>query len=113
MPREMLKLRKGDVALKIRSDGSMELAGVSDKPMMDSEGNINPAILLSAAWAKKDPNLMNNLILNFKNCVREGYYGEDAKNDFLKMEEAAKEQMSKDKDVGTATIEEEIGDETK
>ena len=115
MPREMLKLRKGDVALKIKSDGNMELAGVSDKPMMDSNGNINAVILFSAAWAKKDPNLMNNLILNFKNCVREGYYGEDAKNDFIKMEDAVKEQMSKDKDkaVGTATIEEEIGNETK
>jgi len=108
MPREMLKLRKGDVALKIRSDGSMELAGVDDKPMMDSGGNINPVILFSAAWAKKDPNLMNNLVLNFKNCVRDGYFGEEAKTDFRKMEEAVK-----DKDVGTATIEEGVENDTK
>ncbi|MBK02986.1 MAG: hypothetical protein CL464_11095 [Acidimicrobiaceae bacterium] len=110
MPREMLKLRKGDVALKIRSDGSVELAGVGDKPMMDSKGNINPVILFSAAWAKKDPDLMHNLIVNFQNCVREGYFGEEAKNDFTKMEAAAKAALDKDKTVGKAKIEEPVLD---
>jgi len=95
MPREMLKLRKGDVALKIRSDGTMELAGTSDKPMMDSKGNINPVILFSAAWAKKDPDLMHNLIVNFQNCVREGYFGEEAKRDYEKADKLKQEEEAK------------------
>jgi len=55
------------------------------------------------------------LINNFKKSLSifRIFFSTKFKNDFLKMEEAAKEQMSKDKAVGTATIEEEIGDETK
>ena len=30
MPREMLKLRKGDSAIMIKADGSMELAGMDN-----------------------------------------------------------------------------------
>ena len=86
MPREMLKLRKGDSAIKIKADGQVELAGVSDKAMIDDKGFINPVILFAAAWAKKDQSLMNHLVDNFKNCVREGYFGPEAQSDFKSME---------------------------
>jgi hypothetical protein len=35
MAREMLKFRKGESGLKIKSDGSIELAGVQDKALID------------------------------------------------------------------------------
>ena len=76
MPREMLKLRKGDSAIMIKTDGSVELAGVNDKPLMDDKGMISPIILFAAAWAKKDQKVLQALVDNFKNCVREGYFGE-------------------------------------
>ena len=65
MPREMLKLRKGDSAIKIKADGQVELAGVQDKSLVDDKGNISPVILFAAAWAKKDENLLNHLVDNF------------------------------------------------
>ena len=86
MPREMLKLRKGDSAIMIKADGSVEMAGVNDKPLMDDKGMISPVILFAAAWAKKDQVLMNNLVNNFKNCVREGYFGPDAQSDLKTLE---------------------------
>ncbi len=86
MPREMLKLRKGDSAIMIKADGSVEMAGVNDKPLMDDKGMISPCILFAAAWAKKDNSLMNHLVDNFKNCVREGYFGPEAQSDFKAME---------------------------
>jgi len=86
MAREMLKLRKGDSAIMIKTDGSVELAGVNDKPLMDDKGMISPVILFAAAWAKKDNSLMNHLVHNFKNCVREGYFGQEAQTDFKAME---------------------------
>ena len=86
MAREMLKLRKGDSAIMIKTDGSVELAGVNDKPLMDDKGMISPCILFAAAWAKKDSSLMNHLVDNFKNCVREGYFGPEAQSDFKQME---------------------------
>lgn len=89
MPREMLKLRKGDSAIMIKSDGSIEMAGVNDKPLMDDKGMISPVILFAAAWAKKDHSVLKSLVDNFKNCVREGYFGQDAKNDLLAIEAAA------------------------
>ena len=89
MPREMLKLRKGDTAIMIKTDGSMELAGVTDKPLIDDDGKMSPVILFAAAWAKRDPNTMNVLLTNFKSAVREGYFGEDAKRDFSAMEKRA------------------------
>ena len=58
MPREMLKLRKGDSAIMIKTDGSVELAGVNDKPLMDDKGMISPIILFAAAWAKKDQKVL-------------------------------------------------------
>jgi hypothetical protein len=89
MPREMLKLRKGDTAIMIKADGNMELAGLNDKPLIDNDGKMSPVILFAAAWAKRDPNIMNNLLTNFKSAVREGYFGEDAKRDFSAMEKRA------------------------
>ena len=89
MPREMLKLRKGDSAICIKSNGSVELAGLDDKPLMDEKGMISPVILFAAAWTKKDQSLLNHMIQNFKNCVREGYFGPDAQNDFKTIEAAA------------------------
>ena len=97
MPREMLKLRKGDSAIKIKQDGQMELAGVSDKAMMDDRGGINPIILFAAAWAKKDQELFAHLVENFKTSVKEGYFGEAAKNDYTRMEAIAKEKEDEKK----------------
>ena len=86
MPREMLKLRKGDSAIMIKADGSVELAGVNDKPLMNDKGMISPIILFAAVWAKKDQELLNHMVINFKNCVREGYFGPEAQSDFKNME---------------------------
>ena len=72
MPREMLKLRKGDSAIMIKKDGSIQMAGLDDRPLIDEKGAISPCILFAAAWAKKDQNLMMSLIENFKTCVKEG-----------------------------------------
>jgi hypothetical protein len=126
MAREMLKLRKGDSAIKIKADGQVELAGVQDKSMVDDSGNISPVILFAAAWAKKDQNLINHLIDNFRNCVREGYFGTNAQDDYKMMEaKVEKEQKEKEvlekldemhkdiKDVGKLTIEEGVENETK
>ena len=116
MPREMLKLRKGDSAIKIKQDGQMELAGMQDKAMMDDKGGINPILLFAAAWAKKDQELFAHLVENFKTSVKEGYFGEGAKNDYKRMESIAKkaqEEKDKEKDVGKLTIEEGVENETK
>ncbi len=86
MPREMLKLRKGDSAIMIKADGSVEMAGVNDKPLVSNDGMILPVILFAAAWAKKDPKVLETLVTNFKSCVREGYFGPDAQEDFKQME---------------------------
>ena len=86
MAREMLKIRKGESGLKIKNDGSIELAGVQDKALIDERGHMSPVILFAAAWAKKDQAVMQMLIKNFKSCVREGYFGDDAKNDFAAAE---------------------------
>ena len=48
MPRELLKFRDGDVGMKIRKDGALELAGVGgDEGMIRKDGMVNPAMLLS------------------------------------------------------------------
>tara|TARA_Y100000590_G_C15721905_1_gene1013803 strand:- start:1138 stop:1731 length:594 start_codon:yes stop_codon:yes gene_type:complete len=86
MPREMLKLRKGDSAIMIKADGSIEMAGVHDKEIVSKEGHISPIILFAAAWAKKDQNVLSTLVNNFKNCVREGYFGQGAKEDLKNAE---------------------------
>ena len=51
MAREMLKLRKGDSAIMIKADGSMEVAGVNDKPLIDGNGRLSPIILFAAAYS--------------------------------------------------------------
>ena len=103
MAREMLKLRKGDSAIMIKTDGSVELAGVNDKPIMSAEGMISPVILFAAAWAKKDDSLLKHLVDNFKNCVREGYFGPEAQSDFKSMEvEAEKNRIRQEEGASGA-----------
>ena len=114
MAREMLKLRKGDSAIMIKTDGSVEMAGVNDKPLMDDKGMISPCILFAAAWAKKDSSLMNHLVDNFKNCVREGYFGPEAQTDFKAMEvEGEKHRLRQEQAAtsGAVTIEPTISKE--
>ena len=98
MAREMLKLRKGDSAIMIKTDGSVELAGVNDKPLMNDKGMISPVVLFAAAWAKKDEKLMNHMVDNFKNCVREGYFGPDAQSDYKAMEVQAEKDRIRGED---------------
>ena len=97
MPREMLKLRKGDTAIMIKGDGSIEMAGLQGKELINSKGHISPCILFAAAWAKKDEKLLVHLVKNFQDCVREGYFGADAQQDFKNMEIAnAKDALRKE-----------------
>jgi len=85
MPRELLKFRPGDSGLKIRKDGTMEIAGVDESGgMIDQNGKVNPALLFAAAWARKDQKVFEALIQNFKDAVLEGYFGPDAQADYKK-----------------------------
>ncbi len=99
MAREMLKLRKGDTAIAIKKDGNLQLAGINDTPLINEKGMISPVILFAAAWAKKDQKLMEHLVENFKTCVKEGYFGEDAKKDYEAMEASASEEKKKQLDA--------------
>ena len=101
MPREMLKLRKGDSAIMVKADGSVEMAGVNDKPLVSDDGMILPVILFAAAWAKKEPKVLEMLVTNFKNCVREGYFGPEAQEDFKLME--IEEEKKKQRAASAAT----------
>ena len=91
--RELLKFRPGDCGLKIRKDGALEVAGVSeDSPMIDNKGMVNPVMLFAAAWARKDQKCFEALLNNFKDSVKEGFFGQDAKRDYekaLKLQEEA------------------------
>ena len=83
--RELLKFRPGDCGLKIRKDGALEVAGVSeDSPMIDNKGMVNPVMLFAAAWARKDQKCFEALLTNFKDSVKEGFFGQDAKRDYEK-----------------------------
>ena len=83
--RELLKFRQGDCGLKIRKDGQLEVAGVSeDSPMIDTKGMVNPVMLFAAAWARKDQKCFEALLTNFKDSVKEGFFGQDAKRDYEK-----------------------------
>jgi len=83
--RELLKFRQGDCGLKIRKDGALEVAGVSeDSPMIDTKGMVNPVMLFAAAWARKDQKCFEALLTNFKDSVKEGFFGQDAKQDYEK-----------------------------
>ena len=105
MAREMLKLRKGDSAIMIKSNGSVELAGVNDKPLMDDKGMISPIILFAAVWAKKDQEVLNHLVHNFKNCVREGFFGPEAQSDLKGMEvEAEKNRLIAERDSASGAV---------
>ena len=88
MAREMLKLRKGDSAIMIKADGSIETAGVNDKELVDEEGRMSPVVLFAAAWARRDKEVMGVLIQNFKESVKEGFFGKGAQEDYRKMEVA-------------------------
>ena len=83
MPRELLKFRPGDSGLKIRKDGTMEVAGVDESGgMIDQNGKVNPALLFAAAWARKDQKVFEELVRNFKDAVLEGFFGPDAQRDY-------------------------------
>ena len=91
--RELLKFREGDAGLKIRKDGKLEVAGVKESGMIDEKGMVNPVLLFASAWARRDQKVFQVLIDNFKESVREGYFGPDAKQDFeraLKVQENEK-----------------------
>ena len=81
--RELLKFREGDCGLKIRKDGKLEVAGVDDSGgMIDKKGMVNPVLLFAAAWARRDQKVFQVLIDNFKESVREGFFGPEAKRDY-------------------------------
>ena len=50
------------------------------------KSTFSSVILFAAAWAKKEPKVLEMLVTNFKNCVREGYFGPEAQEDFKQME---------------------------
>ena len=89
--RELLKFREGDCGLKIRKDGTIEVAGVDDAGgMINKEGRVNPALLFASAWARRDQKVFEVLVQNFKDSVREGFLGQEAKVDYeraLKVQE--------------------------
>ena len=92
MPRELLKFREGDCGLKIRKDGKLEVAGIDDAGgMIDKKGMVNPVLLFAAAWARRDQKVFQVLIDNFKESVREGLFGPDAKRDYEKADKVKKE----------------------
>jgi len=90
--RELLKFREGDCGLKIRKDGKLEVAGVDDSGgMIDKKGMVNPVLLFAAAWARRDQKVFQVLIDNFKESVREGFFGPEAKRDYEKADKVKKE----------------------
>jgi hypothetical protein len=99
LKRQLLKFREGDCGLKIRKDGQLEVAGVDEKHgIIDAKGMVNPALLFASAWARRDPKVFQALIDNFKESVKEGYFGPDAKRDYEiadKLKEEKKEEEKK------------------
>ena len=90
--RELLKFREGDCGLKIRKDGQMEIAGVDEAGgMIDEKGMVNPVLLFAAAWSRRNQNVFQVLLDNFKESVREGYFGPEAKRDYEKADKVKKE----------------------
>ena len=90
--RELLKFREGDAGLKIRKDGKLEVAGVKESGMIDEKGMVNPVLLFASAWARRDQKVFQVLIDNFKESVREGYFGPEAKRDYEKAMKLQEEQ---------------------
>ena len=94
--REFLKFREGDCGLKIRKDGQLEVAGVDEKRgIIDEKGMVNPVLLFAAAWSRRDQKVFQVLIDNFKESVREGYFGPDAKRDYERADKLKKEEEAK------------------
>ena len=94
--RELLKFREGDCGLKIRKDGQLEIAGVDEKRgIIDAKGMINPVLLFAAAWSRRDQKVFQALIDNFKESVREGYFGPEAKRDYEKADKLKQEEEAK------------------
>ena len=90
--RELLKFREGDCGLKIRKDGKLEVAGVDESGgMIDKNGMVNPVLLFASAWARRDQKVFQVLIDNFKESVREGFFGPEAKRDYEKADKVKKE----------------------
>ena len=94
--RELLKFRDGDCGLKIRKDGKLEVAGIDEAGgMIDKNGMVNPVLLFASAWARRDQKVFQVLIDNFKESVREGYFGPDAKRDYERADKLKKEEEAK------------------
>ena len=94
--REFLKFREGDCGLKIRKDGKLEVAGIDEAGgMIDKNGMVNPVLLFASAWARKDPKCFEALVHNFKESVREGYFGPDAKRDYERALKVQEEEVKK------------------
>ena len=99
--RQLLKFREGDCGLKIRKDGQLEVAGVDEnRGLVDANGMVNPVLLFASAWARRDPKVFQVLVDNFKESVREGYFGPEAKADYERADAVAKkEKEEKEKEV--------------
>ena len=94
--RELLKFRECDCGLKIRKDGQLEVAGVDETGgMIDKNGMVNPVLLFAAAWARRDQKVFQVLIDNFKESVREGLFGPEAKRDYEKADKLKQEEEAK------------------
>ena len=92
MPRELLKFREGDCGLKIRKDGQLEVVGVDEAGgIIDEKGMVNPVLLFASAWARRDQKVFQVLLDNFKDSVREGFFGPEAKRDYEKADKVKKE----------------------
>ena len=90
--RELLKLREGDCGLKIRKDGQLEVAGIDEAGgIIDEKGMVNPVLLFASAWARRDQKVFQVLLDNFKESVREGFFGPEAKRDYEKADKVKKE----------------------
>ena len=107
--RELLKFREGDCGLKIRKDGTIEIAGVDDSGgMINQDGRVNPALLFASAWARRDPKVFEVLVQNFKDSVREGFLGQEAKVDYeraLKVQEEHAKSLEEQNVAVKSTIE--------
>ena len=104
--RELLKFREGDCGLKIRKDGTIEVAGVDDSGgMINQEGRVNPVLLFASAWARRDKKVFEVLVQNFKDSVRDGFFGQEAKKDYeraLKVQEEHAKSLEEQKEQNVA-----------
>ncbi len=90
--RELLKFREGDCGLKIRKDGQLEIVGIDEAGgIIDEKGMVNPVLLFAAAWSRRDQTVFQVLLDNFKESVREGFFGPEAKRDYEKADKVKKE----------------------